>query len=57
MGSIPSPEDLTKAHELYQKKEPRWREYWIAVEGVKNGFRHANLGDAASAIAILLKRW
>jgi hypothetical protein len=57
MLPIPNPGDLIKAHDLYQKNEPRWRDYWRAVEDVENGFRNENFSAAAGAIATLLRSW
>ncbi len=55
--NVPSPENLVKAHELFQKKEPRWRDYWRAIEGAENGLRDGNVGDTATAVAAFLKSW
>jgi len=54
---VPSTEEVVQAHKLYQEREPRWRDYWRAVEGVEDGFVADNLANAALAIATLLKSW
>jgi hypothetical protein len=56
MLMIPDTGDLIKAHNLYEKKEPRGHDYWRALEGVESGFGAANF-NVASAISTLLKSW
>lgn len=50
---VPTTEELLRAHECFEEKEPRWREYWRAVEGVKEAL---DVGDVTLA-AISLKRF
>lgn len=54
---VPTSEELAKAHELFQTKEPRWGDYGRAVEDVENGLRQGNVSDAAAAIADFLSSW
>ena len=54
---IPNLDELAQAHETFERREPRHRDYWLALEGVEKGFRSDNLSDVASSVAGLLKSW
>lgn len=44
-------------HEMFQRKEPRYRDFWLAFDGVNKAFTANNLIDAATAVAAFLKSW
>lgn len=54
---VPKSEELVEAHKLFEQKESRHRDYWIAVDGVVRGLGSSDLKVVADALAKFLESW
>jgi hypothetical protein len=54
---VPTTEELVHAHKIFEEREPRARDYWLARERTEEGLRESKTGNIAVAIARLLKSW
>jgi hypothetical protein len=54
---VPTAEELVQAHKLFEKKESRASDYWLARERTEKALCDCNVGQIADAIAALLKSW
>lgn len=54
---VPTIEELMRFHKIFEEREPRHSDYWLAVNGVEKGFRSSDLKKVADSIATFLLSW
>lgn len=54
---VPTTAELAKFHEIFEQKESRHLDYWLAVKGVEKGLRTGDLKQVADSLATFLRSW